>query len=202
MKILILILSFILIPVTYAGTLSSSNGVEILTVNGVKPSNSMLKELTDGKHQVVVQYSGIFKKGKGSISSKVHVFFINMHGDTVISTTKFKRERQAKNAIRSGLVFSVKSDAETIEVKNSDIIKGEGFMPYSKIETLVAKYNAIHKTGIAPAEGLVISTPQTAMTKAPHTGVTTSDDLIKFYNSADKAQRKAFRIWLLEQDMK
>ena len=206
MKILTLILSFILMPIAYAGTLSSNNGIEILAVNGEKISSNMFNgksiDLSDGKHQVVVQYSGNFKKSRGSIESKVHVFFVNMHGDTVISTTKFKRKRQVENAIRNGFVFIVKSNSETIEMKNSDVIKGEGFMPYSKIESLVAKYNATHNTGIAPAVGLVISTSNVAMTKAPHTGATTSADLIKAYNSADKAQRKAFRVWLLEQDMK
>lgn len=207
MKTLTLILAFIFMPLAYAGTLSSNNGVEILAVNGSKLSSSLFGsksiDLENGKHQVAVQYSGNFDDSKGSINSKVHIFFIDMQGDTVISTTKFKRSTQVENAIRDGLVFKIISDDKTIEVKDSDVIKGEGFMPYSKIEELVAKYNATHNTGVAPAAALAITTTSSiAMTKASDTGKTTTDDLIKLYNSASKADRKAFRVWLIEQDMK
>ena len=206
MKIFTLILSLIFIPFTYAGTLSSNNGLEILAVNGIKLKSKTFADKTidleDGKHQVAIQYSGIFDKHNGSVDSKVHIFMVETHGDTTISVKKFRRATQAENAIKAGLVFLIKSDNDTVEIKGSDTIDGEGFMPYSEIEGLVATYNQQNHIAIAAVAGTVVATSNIEMTKAIESGTTSSDDLIKLYNSADKAQRKAFRVWLIEQDMK
>lgn len=197
MKKIILLLSLLAIPFSNAAQLTGTSNVEILAVDGKKiEGNAFTRKdiiVKDGKHQIVLQYSGTFKKSKGSIESKPHIFTVDIKGDTRFSTKKFSRATQAERAIKAGLVWEITSNDKTIEVADTDSLNGSGFMPYRDIEKLIADYN--QENGIAGSD-------IPAIVAAPKNGKATKADLIKLYNLASKKERKAFRVWLIEADMK
>jgi uncharacterized protein YccT (UPF0319 family) len=193
MKKIILLLCLFAIPFSHAAVLTGTNNVEILAVDGNKIDGNRLTRkdiiVEKGKHQIVLQYSGVFKKNKGVIESKPHIFTFEIKGDTHFSTQKFSRSIQAERAIKAGLVWKATSNGKTIEITGSDSLNGSGFMPYSQIEKLIADYNQTN-------ENTTANIP--AIAPAPKNSKTTKDDLIKLYNSANKEERRAFRVWLIE----
>ncbi len=199
-------------PFLHAGELVSTNGVEILAVDGKKVKQHLFSsdklEVDDGPHQVAVMYKGQFKNSD-IISSKIHIFDIDTQGDTEISIKRFGNSMQAKNAINKGIEWIVKNDEKTTMVTNSDIISGEGLFPNSNVEKLISDYNQQHnitvQTEAAPATlAMPAATVPALTTTTATTTINTSNTalLIETYQKASKQEQKAFRMWLLEQDMK
>lgn len=186
--------------------------------------------LSHGTHQIVVRYINNFRNGD-TIESKPYIFDLTVVDDAEISVKKFHNQYQAEKAIKEGLVWQITTDAGTQEISNADTLTGTGFMPYSDIEKLIAEYNkqkgikiAPTATLTAPKETVTASATTTASTATSAiaeteavatTAVATTtvlavnetadtnktDQLIEIYNSATKAERKAFRLWLIEADM-
>jgi uncharacterized protein YccT (UPF0319 family) len=205
MKSLVLLLSIIILPFSHAATLTSNNGVQIIAIDGSKHKsgflNKKIPELSVGKHQIVVQYENSFKS-KGLVSSKPHIFDIDITDDTTISVKKYNSQFQAESAIKRGLTWIVIDSQNTYEIVGSDTIYGEGMLPNSGIEKLIAEYNKQQGNSLVPVAA-VASTALVASTSTstPITSAT-KQQLIDTYNAASKEQQKAFRIWLIEQDMK
>lgn len=196
MKPVVLFLLLLIFPLTHAATLRGVNGVEILAVDGQKISANVLNnkptEHPEGNHQIVVKYKKNVNN-KGLVQSKPHIFNVDIIGDTAISVRNFNDTLQAENQIKQGITWIVTNSKETRNIIGSDSLSGTGFMPYRDIEKLIKDYNQSNGIYLTSAEGHMINNEP---------GQDKTQQLIKLYQSASKEQRKNFRIWLLEQDIK
>ena len=187
-----------MIPSSYALELKGVNGVEILAINGKEVQSSFFSknknELQAGEHQIVVRYTAQFNNDE-LIESRPAIFTIDLQQDTKISVEQINNQRQAEKKIKAGLKWQVVTDDKEYQVKNSDTLEGKGFMPYSDIEKLIVAYNL--DNNITTAE----ITETTAKVAATSTAAQ-ENNLISLYQQSSKEQKKAFRLWLLEQDMK
>jgi len=198
MRLLVVLIALCMLPYGYAATLTAKKSVEILALDGQKYNKKLIESkdfvVTDGTHQIVVRYSKSFP-GDGIVTSKPYIFNIQVAGDTTIAVKRFNSHSQAKNAVGKGLTWVVKNENKTEMIDNADILLGEGFLPYSNIENVIAKYNQNNGIMLPSATGsLVFGASATAINAKV-------EQLIKAYNSADKQEQKAFRIWLIEQEM-
>ncbi|MFT6985818.1 MAG: hypothetical protein ACJAT7_001638 [Psychromonas sp.] len=192
MKYLILFVSLILPSLCNAAILTGVNGVEILAVDGQKIEStfftSKAPEVSPGDHQVVVRYANSFGKSE-IMESKPHIFTVNIEGNSEITVENINSQSQAEHAIRKGFTWIVKyNNGQTKKIIASDTLSGEGYLPYRDIEKLIDTYN--QEQGISMASSTVTA------------GQGRAEKLIELYNLASKEERKAFRIWLLEQDLK
>ena len=197
MRFFILLLSLLSISFAQATTLTASKGVRILAVDGKTVEGGFLSKedpnLSNGTHQIVVRYINSFRNGD-TVESKPHIFDLNISDDTQITVQKFNNQYQAEKAIRKGLVWLIVTKSGTQKIAESDTLTGKGFMPYSDIEKLITDYNQ--------QNGIKIASTATVLTANETTGENKTEQLIELYNAANQAERKAFRLWLLEQDMK
>ena len=188
MKKMTALIALLLVQNSYALELTGINGVEILAINGKEVKSNFLSksnyEIEAGKHQIVVRYKNQFKNDE-QIESRAAIFTLDLKQDTKISVEKINNQRQAEKKIRAGLTWQVISEDTQYEIKDSDTLKGKGFMPYSNIEKLIVTYNEQQNISLAK------STPQ----------VTDENALMTLYQQSSKEQKKAFRLWLLEKDM-
>jgi len=200
MKKITTILALLLAQNCYALELTGVNGVEILAINGKEVNSSFFsKDNTDieaGKHQVVVRYTSQFNNDE-IVESRPAIFTLDLKQDTKISVEQMNNQRQAEKKIKAGLTWQVVSEDKQYEIKNSDTLKGQGFMPYSDIEKLIITYN--EKQNITLATAPVVATTAVATKTAPQ--VTDENALVTLYQQSSKEQKKAFRLWLLDQDM-
>lgn len=209
MKASVVLLSLMMIPFSHAATLKGDNGVEILAIDGKEVESGFFAskgpELSEGDHQVVVRYSNNFKKGE-TVESKPHLFNIDIKGDTEISIRNFHNQHQAEKEIKQGVTWIVTNNEQTLEIAGSDTLSGKGYLPYSDIEKLITDYNQEHGISLNSVATVPVTTTSvmTAGSNLTTSNVSQAktEQLIQIYNSATKEERKAFRIWLLEQDMK
>ena len=205
MKALVLLFSLVVLPFSHAATLTGNNGVHILAMDGSKHKsgflNKKIAELPEGKRQVVVQYEDNFKSGS-LVTSKPHIFELEITGDTVISVKSFNTQTQAEQAVNRGLTWIISGPQKTYEIEGSDTLSGEGIFPYGDIENLIAEYNKQQGISLASAAVPVAASSVLVSSASLDLISATQQQLIDVYNSATKEQQKAFRIWLIEQDMK
>jgi uncharacterized protein YccT (UPF0319 family) len=204
MRLLVILITFFVISSSYAATLTGERNVQILAVNGQKYSNKILDNsdltLPKGQHQIVVRYSNSFPKN-GILTSKPYIFNIQTDNNTTVTAVGiFNRYGRAKKALETGITWRVTNQNSSVMIKDADILFGEGFFPYHDIEKLIAKYNK--------DKGIISSSTTDDLTitaqdeYSDNSNSAPTEQLIKVYNSASKADKKAFRIWLIEQDMK
>jgi len=219
MKKITTILALMLVQNSYALQLEGVNGVEIMAINGEKLTSSFLgskskSELAEGTHQVVVRYSANFDN-EDLVTSRPTIFTLDLQQDTQISAFDVKSKYKAERAVRKGMTWEITgADNSSYKISNADILRGEGFMPYSDIEGLIATYNKEHNIIIARAvEEKAAAVPSVAPTIIGASSVvetasaTTATpaaarDLATLYQQSTAAQKKAFRLWLVEQDLK
>ena len=198
MKFLVIFLSLVLIPFSHAATLEGTNGVELLAIDGQKIKTGMFQSgdlnVADGEHQVVVKYSKRVKDEM--VYSKPYIFVVDIKGDTEITVKRFSGTSQAKHAVKKGLNWIVKNDLPTKKIKGEVIFK-EGVQINPDIEKLVAEYNKAHGLGpVDEQQALLVCTPEQLLNQSK------SQQLIELYHSATAEEKKAFRIWLVENDIK
>lgn len=198
MKGFVLLMSLIVIPFSHAATLTTDNGVELLAIDGKKYDSGFFEknspELADGQYQVVVKYSNSFRNER-EIESKPHIFDLTVAGDTEISVQHFNNQTQAESAIKRGLAWIITADKKTHEVTDSKALFGEGMFPYSDIEKVIANHNQ--------GQGITLASSTVVLAESNLTlDSTNQQQLIALYNASTKDQQKAFRIWLIEKDMK
>ena len=204
MRFLVLFLSLVLIPISHAATLKGVNGVELLAIDGQKISSGMLNSkdlnVTNGEHQVVVQFAKRINQ-QNMVYSRPTVFSINVVGDTEIKVRNFRDVNQAESTVRKGLVWVVNNDKETIKVTDGDELFEEGFQIKPDIEKLIAKYNQTN--GIT--EPVLVGANEVQIEKNTFKGENMhnkTQQLITIYQKSSLEEKKAFRMWLLEQDIK
>ena len=220
MKVLIVLLSLLTIPFAHSGALLGTYGVEVVAVDGVAIKHSFFSDreltLADGEHQVVVIYDKNFQNSE-RVTSKPHIFNIDVKGYTEIRVKHFNNAPTAQHTVKKGLTWIVKNEEKTKKIANSDTVYGEGFLPNKNIEKLIAAYNQEHAISIVtsapvvlPTTTIVTSTQSTVKTpelivsdiSSVANDKSNTEHLIQLYNAANKEERRAFRMWLLEQDMK
>ena len=205
MKKIIAILALLLVQNSYALELKGINGVEILAINGKEVKNAFFSndgsQLSAGEHQIVVRYASSLNTDE-LLESRPDIFTLNLTEDTQISAANMNNLKQIERELKKGVTWVVESESKEYEVKDSDTLQGQGFMPYSDIEKLVANYNQQKNITLANGEAPVATAVATTAvaTQIPH--VIGENTLISVYQQASKEQKKTFRLWLLEQDMK
>ncbi|WP_022941566.1 YccT family protein [Psychromonas hadalis] len=204
MKRMTVILALLMMPTSYALNLEGINGVYILAIDGKEVKNSFFSQqendLNKGEHQIVVRYSNQFNNDQ-IVESRPAIFTIDLQQDTQISVKNINTQRQAEKRIKTGFAWQIISSNKQYQIKNSAFLKGEGFMPYNDIEKLIVTYN--QKNGIVLADAgskqAVVAKRSNATVKS---NVATKSTLISLYQNASKDEKRTFRLWLLEQDMK
>lgn len=189
-------------PVIYAGEILTQQDVEVMAVNGKEVKSSFFSdhkiEVEDGKHQVVVRYSKNFKNDS-LVESRPYIFEIDVQGDTTISTDRFTRKSQAQSNIKKGLTWSIENKQGTQTISHAEQLQGKGFMPYSNIESLIASYNQQNNISIATTE---VATPTNSEKSTALPETSNTNPIIEQYKLASKEQRKAFKIWLIDNETK
>jgi uncharacterized protein YccT (UPF0319 family) len=205
MRFLVVLLSLALIPLSHAATLKGANGVELLAIDGQKVKVGMLQNkdinVSDGNHQIVVQFSKRINK-QGMVYSRPHIFSLDVQGDTKISIRNFNSKTQAEHAIRQGLTWIVKNGKETQKIVESDVLFEEGVQINLNIEKLIVAYN--QKNGNALPVASFANQQSDSLAGSPQQKAMQSktQQLIEIYRSTSIEEKKAFRMWLLEQDIK
>ena len=199
MKKITTMMALMLAQQSYALQLEGINGVSILAIDGKKTESTFFSsnagtELEAGEHQVVVRYSKRFAND-GLVQSVPAIFNIDVQQDTQISIAHLNNPQRAKNAIRDGLAWNIITADKQYSIQEYASLKGEGFMPYSDIEGLVSAYNQQQNI-------TVNGEPVTQIIAVETHASEVSIDLISLYQQATHEQKKAFRLWLVEQDMK
>lgn len=202
MKKITAILALVLVQNSYALQLEGINGVDILAVNGKKVNSSLFStsqsELDPGKHQIVVRYSTQTNDDQ-LLESRPAIFTIDLQQDTKISVSGMNNKQQIKRAMKKGITWQVISDDNQYPIDDSDTLVGKGFMPYSDIEGLVAQYNQSNNITLKTVEATTVATiAEESKSNANIAG----EALIQLYEKASIEDKKAFRLWLVEQDMK
>ncbi|AGH80961.1 hypothetical protein PCNPT3_05095 [Psychromonas sp. CNPT3] len=207
MKALILLLSLSMIPCTQAAQLIGTRGVSILAVDSTKIKHNFFSDkgitLTDGMHQVVVRFTASHKVNSNDdlIESKPHIFNIDVKGDTEITLKDLNVAYKAKAAVKDGLQWLVINDLGEKKIKNADTLQGTGFLPYANVEKLINIYNNKNSVNLV-AKATTLSTANAIQSNLNLMSKDKSALLIDIYNQASQKERKIFRMWLLEQEMK
>ena len=205
MRFLILVLSLVLMPISHAAMLKGVNGVELLAIDGQKlKTGGMFSNknynLSDGQHQVVVKYVKRVNE-QSMVYSRPTIFSINVVGDTEIKVRNFGSVNQAESTVRKGLTWIVKNSKETIKVTDGEELFEEGVQIKPDIEKLIFEYN--QKNNLVPFIVVDNSMPETPNTSAGNIKVKNkTQQLITIYRVSSLEEKKAFRMWLLEQDIK
>ena len=207
MKKITTILALILAQNSYALQIEGVNGVEILAVNGEKIktsffSDTMQNELKAGTHQIVVKYSKDFDDEKKSATSDPVIFNIDLTQDTQISVPNYNQLYKAERAIDKGLIFQAINEDSQYNIENAVTLTGTGFLPFADIEAVIATYNQKNNIHIASATMPAATTVGTSSDAIDMAVSCTGQDQIALYQQSSPAQKKAFRLWLLEQDLK
>lgn len=199
MRFLIVFLALVLSPLGYAATMKGTNGVELLVIDGQKVKTSLFKgsnlDVEDGPHQFVVRYAKRMSDDS-MVYSKPHIFSLEIIGNTEISVRRLNNRDLAENAVRRGLTWIVKSKQGTQKVSTSDILFQDGVQINVNVEKLVTAYNLEHGLDTS---GQALSMKPDLLEKNAKTKTAL---LIDTYRSATLEERKAFRVWLIEQDLK
>ncbi len=206
MKALILLLSLAMIPCSQAVQLTGTRGVSILAIDGNKIKNNFFSDkkmsLDNGEHQIVVRYTAnhLPNDKEDIIESKPYIFNINVQGDTEITLKGLNTSYKSKMAIKDGLKWLVINNLGEVTIQRSDILQGIGFLPYLKIEKLIAAYN--NDTIKLISKKTMLNNPNVPPNSLNLMTKNKTKLLMDIYNQATQKERKAFRIWLLEQEMK
>jgi uncharacterized protein YccT (UPF0319 family) len=194
-----------------AATLIGEHGVEIVAIDGEEVESGFFgsedSQLSDGNHQIVVKYAKNFRKDE-RVESRPYIFDLNIKGDTKISVDNINSQNQAERAIRDGLVWIVKNDGPIQTIEDSAQLTDDGYFPYRNIKKLITAYNQendITLTSVTTTRQAeeIKATGQPKKHKMKTMGEQSkTQQLVETYKAATKSERKAFRIWLLEQDMK
>lgn len=193
MKISTLFLALAVSQGAFAGEIMTSNSTELLALNGKQVKSSFFGsdklEVADGQHQIVVKYVNTFNDDL--VESKPYIMTITVNAETTISSQGFNNRSQATRKMNSDLVWYESTPTGKKIIADATILPSSGFMPYSDIEAVVAKFNQENNLSIPsnnlPSEATVSETKNT---------------LIEQYKLSSKEQKKAFKLWLIETETK
>lgn len=198
---------------SHAATLAVADKVQLLAVDGKEIKSQGWTavdsvELSAGKHQVVVRFDGEVKRGSKSTiyTTRPYLFEIDLAaGDAEITLPRLTTESQAKAFFERGAKWQLAMADGTVQLLNGTELQGEGFAAYSDIEALVTAYN--NENGIVIEKGNAVDLQKVAVNVDNQTGKVeiTGDALTQlkmWYTKASKTDKKDFKIWMAEKDVK
>ncbi|MGR5365369.1 YccT family protein [Photobacterium damselae] len=194
-----------------AATLTAGDNIELLVIDGKKIeqkgwSKAESVELANGEHQIVARFDGEVKRGsQGTIyTTRPYLFNIDIkdqNAEIVLSDT-LTTLSQAEAYFARGPEWQVKFANGSEQVLDATELKGSGFAAYADMEKLVAQYNS--ENGIIFEQGNPVDLEKVAV-KVDEQGKVkiTGDNLTQlkmWYSKATPEEKKAFKMWMTEQD--
>ncbi|USH03335.1 DUF2057 domain-containing protein [Grimontia kaedaensis] len=180
----------------------------VLNGKEVDASSGDRLNLVDGSNQLVVRYKSILNDGSNTkfFESKPYVFqFTNMGQDLSISIERFRKHIQAEKAFKKGTAewFIKDSTDKKVAFQFDELPGNSGFLPYGDLPKALATYNK--KNGIYFEGQEIKDLNEEVVVAVSETGKVelTGDALAQlklWYTKASKEERKAFRIWVIDQE--
>lgn len=183
--------------------------IEFMVANGKEVGSLMTPaktlDLPQGKHQLVVRYNASVKDGSRNkfFTSRPYIFEADIQQATVISLPKMKRYSQVESHFQNGPRWTLEYQDGISEPVKYEKLVGSGFSPYSDMEGLVAEYN--QEKGISFTNNQFEKLTDAAVSVSESGEVSINGDattqLKLWYTKATVEERKAFKLWMIEQDM-
>lgn len=217
-RILIILASFFSLSLS-AATLSTSNGVSVLYINGQEAESKLGKnDLTIGNNQVIIRMDKKLGRGGSSevFTSKPYVLNLNVTGEEItIAHPQARSLKEAEVAFQSDQPqWLIKQDGQVISYQQQVLEGKSGLFPYLGMDELVKTFNS--ERGIsfnedmnkgkttASVQNQKIS-PVEVVDKMPNASQTANslgnvEQLKSWYLKASTQERKEFRRWMIDQD--
>ncbi|MBV7261818.1 DUF2057 domain-containing protein [Photobacterium sp. WH24] len=192
-----------------AATLSVSNGIELLVVDGKEVSTSLWSRATEvelpaGKHQVVLRYDAELKNGsKNTIyTTRPYLFELTMPAqDARIELPAMVALSQAQAYFQRGPEWTLVMADGSKRVLPFVELQGDGVAAFSDMEALVSEYNRQH--AITFEQGYAVDLQQAAVAVGQDGKVEiTGDSLAQlklWYSKAKPEEKAAFKAWMANQ---
>lgn len=201
--IVLALTAFAASSVGVAGTISGSSNINFLAFDGQKVKKNSTLQVNDSQlHQVVLDVSGIYRAGSDDTffeSDPIILTFNGRSDDIHIIAPELRSENEVEKFKKTPNFKIVSVSGQAIDYKQ-DYLKGEGFMPNSRVVENLARYNG--GNGVAAVKSLVMS-PIVGM--LPNDGVKGQGENIAeqqlqyWYQQADKETKKRFLDWATKQ---
>ncbi|WP_315972479.1 YccT family protein [Photobacterium sanguinicancri] len=208
-----LALGMLLAATAQANTLETEYGLSVMAINGVAVnSDNAIADNTyniaEGKNQVVIRGEKMLRRGTQTelFSTKPFIMSFDSTDDVVIRFPEAANNyRAAETEFRGDAPKWNVTVGSTALPYQAEVLPGSGgFIPYSDIEELVASYN--QEKGIALEQGKLTDMTKAAVVVNDAGEVTiTGDSLAQlklWYTKASTKEKKAFKIWMAEQEFK
>ncbi|MDO6705055.1 DUF2057 domain-containing protein [Photobacterium sp. 1_MG-2023] len=205
----IIILASLFAAQAQAATLSVTDGIEFLVVDGKQVQGSFWSqtaelELTPGKHQIVVRYDKELKNGSRNTmyTTRPYLFELEMPSqDAEISLPALVVYSQAQAYFQRDPEWTLLMEDGSQRTLAFTELKGDGFAAFSDMEALVAEYN--RQNGITFEQGYAVDLQQ-AVVKVDAGGKVevTGDALAQlklWYSKAKPEEKAAFQTWMKSQ---
>lgn len=186
-----------------AGTISGSSNINFLAFDGQKVKKNSTLQVNDSQlHQVVLDVSSIYRAGSDDTffeSDPIILTFNGRSDDIRITAPELRSENEVEKFKKAPNFKVVSVSGQAIDYKQ-DYLKGEGFMPNSRVVENLARYNS--GNGVAAVKSLAVS-PIVGM--LPNGGVKGQGENIAeqqlqyWYQQADKETKKRFLDWAKKQ---
>ena len=124
-----------------AGTLSSSNMVEILAFDGqrVKKGTTSVQISDNKTHQVVIEIGGTVE-GNFFTSDQIILTFQGTTENATIEPPRMKSKLDVRS-FQDNQRVTIKSESGNVIAHKQDFLKGEGFLAKTRVEENLSKYN-------------------------------------------------------------
>ncbi|MGR5151817.1 YccT family protein [Photobacterium swingsii] len=206
-------LSLVFAASAQANTLETEYGLSVLAINGVavNSDNAIADntyDIVEGKNQVVIRGEKMLRRGTKTelFSTRPFIMSFDTKDDVMIRFPEAASNyRAAETEFRNDEPkWSVMVGGTALPYQAEVLPGGGGFIPYSDIEELVANYN--QDKGIALEQGKPTDMTKAAVVVNDAGEVTiTGDSLAQlklWYTKASAKEKKAFKIWMAEQEFK
>ncbi|WP_325892073.1 YccT family protein [Grimontia sp. NTOU-MAR1] len=201
---------FVCSSVVVATEIEIGTDLQAYVLNGkeVDADSGDRLNLVDGGNQLVVRYKSILSDGSNTkfFESKPYVFqFTNTGKSLSISIERFRKYIKAEKAFEKGNVeWSIEdANGKDIPFQLDELPGNSGFLPYADLSKAVAMYNK--KNGIYFEGQEIKDLNEEVVVAVSETGKVelTGDALAQlklWYTKASREERKAFRIWVINQE--
>ncbi|MDG6882205.1 Uncharacterized protein conserved in bacteria (DUF2057) [Phocoenobacter uteri] len=208
-KIALITATLVASTASFAGNLSASSAISFLAFDGHKTTKKTVMQINDtNTHQVVVEVGGIVKSGSSSSYFGTDPIILTFKGsldDINISSPYISNTNQAEKYKKSPTFEITTSSGQKIDYK-WDYLRGEGFMPNTRIQENLAEYNA--GNGVAAVSAFAFNQSNPMMVKNIKTkkgkvvvnGENIAEQQLQYwFQQADKATQQRFLKWAKKQ---
>jgi len=200
---------FLTMPVL-ANELHVGSGIDLKVLNTNKPSEIADNQfqLVEGKNQIVIQVAkdyGSRGNSTGYVTSHPYIITFDTKADVKLSLPRFHRAEQAEREFSKPAPRWVVTTAqgEAISYTTEPLPGRDGLAPYANQTALVADYNKEHglvfgNNKLEDLNALAYDVKQDGSVQVTGDAVT---QLKLWYTKATQEEKKAFKYWMLDQDM-